>query len=325
MDSLKVMIIGKVSSGKSSLINSWIGAFISCVSLNRETFSPIIYNLNSEAKLKDAWKLSLQLKDKHEENLKNREELSKIDGNKDKIKNFELNINKLDKNFENIKLPNIFEKNMEVYDCCGLCDSEDKNNVFEKSIINIISKMDIVLFVVDATRAFIDKSELDEYNKIKELINKNRKEHTQYTYLGVIVNKYDDIDDEEIGEIYNKIKDKIGNKEKIYRYSSHLVLSNSIINNGINIPNFMIREMKKILKNSSINIDNALNKRFSENTDIFISSDVFTNKNIENGDWDNLIGNIQMIYKNINYERQEIILNKIKHYCILFDKDQNIL
>lgn len=322
MDSLKVMIIGTTSSGKSSLINSFVGAFISCVSLNRETFNPIIFNLNIEGTLKNAWHTSLQLKNKHEENQKSREEYEKLI---EKTSEFNSKIIKLDETLLEIKLPNIFNKNMELYDCAGLADSND-NNIFEKVATDLIGKMDVCFFVVDASRAFIDRNEVEELNKIKKIINDNKKILCQYTYLGIIINKYDDVNDEEIKEIYSKIKNKIGNDIDVFRYSAHCVISQGMIKNGIFVPDFMKKEMTKILKNSSIKITKKLTDRITNKTKPIKAKYFGYNTLIFDelyGDWDNLVGFIDSIYKTINKKREEIILEKIKEILDYDDELEN--
>jgi GTPase Era involved in 16S rRNA processing len=320
-EKLNVMIIGKVSSGKSSLINSWVGAFVSCVSLNRETFNPIIYKLTKSGLIKDAWNITTDLKNKHESNQKDRHKLEEFIKNINKKDELEKKITNLDKTFENIFLPNIFEKNIDIYDFPGLGDAEDKNNIFGEAINLWIDKMDIVIFVVDATRAFIDTEEVKEFNRVKKLIEDNKINNSHYTYLGVIVNKYDDIDDEEIKEIYDKIKTKI-EYNSIFRYSSHKVMTESMIKNGISVPNFMIKEFKKILKNGSIKnqkIDKYISNIEIEN--VIMEKEVF-NYNNEGitlkekykilGDWDNFYEELDRVFNKINHEREIIILRKVK-------------
>lgn len=316
------MVIGRVSSGKSSFINSLTNAFVSCVSLNRETFNPILYKLSTNGAQKDAYTISERLLEKHKSNQKERESLSIKTDNQKLLDQMETKYTNIDYSMQDIPLSNIFDYDIDLYDFPGIADAEDNHNLFEKAIENLISIMDIVLFVVDSTRAFIDKEELEKFNKIQKLIEKNINEHSKYTWLGIIINKYDDINDDEVKEIYDKIQNKI-KCNNIYRYSSHCVFTTKISKYGIYIPEFMIKEFKKILDHSSIIITEELTEQlsvFNNNNQYFPPTLFKYNKMVNNlldkykifGDWDDLIGTINNIIMNGNNEREKIILNAIE-------------
>ena len=321
----KIMVIGRVSSGKSSFINSLTGAFISCVSLNRETFNPILYTLRKNGNQKNAWEICKELYKKHESNEKERKSLSSNISNTKQLDQIETKYTNIDKSMTNVSLPNVFDYDIDLYDFPGIADAEDNHNIFEKAIENLISIMDIVLFVVDATRAFVHKEELEEFNKVKKLVENNATNHSQYTWLGVIVNKYDDVDDEEITEIYDKIKDKIS-CENIYRYSSHRVFTERIFKYGVPVPQFMLKEFKKILDHGSVIITEELSeklisdKKKNNNYYYFGSEEFKYSKKIQEaknkyklfGDWDNLVESINNIIKHNDVHREEVLLNSIK-------------
>jgi len=304
------MLAGKVSSGKSSFINSIIGAFVSCVSLNRETFSPIVYNMSTKGTYKDAWTLTAKLEEKHNSNQKKRETMYSLDTKnlRKEMDKIETEVTNIDKTFDDISLPNLFQKDFMLYDFAGLGDNDDQKNNFGKAIENHLSNMDLVLFVVDATRAFIDKSEVDEFNKIKQLIKKNEDELSIYTDICVIVNKYDDIDDEEVKEIYDKITQKIDCK-KIFRWSSHQMFTNKLNKTGIFVPQFMEREFKKILKNGSTNLSTKIVK---STTDNFYDATAFNKCDDSLGDWDNFEAYFDDIYLTIDDKRENVILDCVQ-------------
>lgn len=324
MTNTKIMVIGRVSSGKSSFINSLTNAFVSCVSLNRETFNPILYKLSINGTQKDAYTISKRLLEKHKSNQKERESLSiKIDNQK-LLDHMETKYTNVDYSMQDIPLSSIFNYDIDLYDFPGIADAEDNHNLFEKAIENLISIMDIVLFVVDATRAFIDKEELEKFNKIQKLVKNNINQHSRYTWLGIIINKYDDINDDEVKEIYDKIQNKV-KCNNIFRYSSHCVFTTRISNYGIYTPEFMFKELKKILNNSSVIITEELSEQLTtfENKDEnqYFPSTLFKySKKINNllqkykvyGDWDNLVETINNVIINSNSEREKIILNAIE-------------
>ena len=47
---VKISVMGRVSSGKSSYINALCGSFISNTSLLRETFAPLYYQFGNKGK-----------------------------------------------------------------------------------------------------------------------------------------------------------------------------------------------------------------------------------------------------------------------------------
>ena len=323
MSSFNVMVIGKVSSGKSSFINSLTGSLVSCVSLNRETFRPILYTLTTKGTTKNAWTLSEQLDTKHESNKKHRNDLSL---NKLAIDN------DIDKSVSELSIPTIFKHDMQLHDFPGMCDADDKENVFDKAIERYIDIIDIVIFIVDASRAFIDKEELEVFKRLQTLIDNNKK-NGHYTYYCVVVNKYDDIVDSDLEEIFNGIEKKISCKN-IFRYSSHCVLTSQITKTGLYVPKYMYAEVKKILTNGLINIDDKLNyklrktKTMTNIESLYFKPTQFVHNSTGQelmttvsrlGDWDDLVGAMNDVCKDINVNR----LNVLKNYVFTGDADKD--
>jgi small GTP-binding protein len=61
--------------------------------------------------------------------------------------------------------------NFNIYDLPGIADIEDKDNNFDKVIIDTIKKCNIVIWVSDIIKAFITNHELKEFTKIQNYIN----------------------------------------------------------------------------------------------------------------------------------------------------------
>ncbi len=324
-----MMVIGKVSTGKSSFINSLVGAFISCVSLNRETFNPIRYLLSSDGNYKNTLKITADLINIHKQNQTERKLLTEMN---DTVKQDVNKKNKLEEKITNLKetydckIPSVFDFDINLYDMPGISDAEDKLGLFDKAVETWIGQMDLVLYIVDANRAFLDKHDLTEYNKVVTMIDKNIKEHGTYTELAIVVNKFDDIDDDEIGELFDQISKKI-NCKNIFRFSSHKFFVDNL-KNGLFVPEFMVREAKKILRNAQI-IDKNIYDKFCKSSDcqnidsntytndneyIFIEPQIFDNYlGMKKGDHDNIIEYICKLKSNFINKKIETWLNKIKN------------
>lgn len=80
---MKVGLIGQVSSGKSSLLNALAGGFCSNVALKRETFKPIIYQLSIDANQSKIYSISKNLESIHKDNNEKRNNIKNI--NEDEI------------------------------------------------------------------------------------------------------------------------------------------------------------------------------------------------------------------------------------------------
>jgi len=76
---ITIFLIGKVSSGKSSLLNALSGNFISNVSLQRETFNPINFSFSKEGSVENIIDISNKLAEQHIKNEEKRQNLNKND------------------------------------------------------------------------------------------------------------------------------------------------------------------------------------------------------------------------------------------------------
>lgn len=178
---MKISIVGKVSVGKSSFINSLYYNLcpvewkpIASTSLLRETFHPTKYVFGGVF------------------NVNQKEQKITNDILRDeKLNSYEL------KSF-NINARSGFDS---IIDYPGFDDSNDSRDFFAEFEKN---PGDITLFITDASRAFIDKSELEAYKrilKISEDVNKKGR----YNQVLIIVNKFDWEDDEELIDLYRYV------------------------------------------------------------------------------------------------------------------------
>lgn len=321
-----IFVVGEISSGKSSFLNALASGFISCVSLQRETFSPLHYEFRKSATEDDLNKITNTLQQIHTNNQKQREQLNSPN---------ETKLDQIDPIIK-YKLPSRYGLNdINVIDFPGLNDSEDKENKFMKVLEENIHNAHVIMFITDAEKAFSNASELETYKKIKTCIDDEFKKNYHHVELLIVVNKYDEIKDVDIRQIYERIPGKVnvpmGN---LFRISSHKLFVNSIVNRKghMVIPKFLKTESQKILKNSNVSMS-GLSKKFSAKistwvinysdlniSDLIDSScsdddSVETINYIVTGDWDNLIEYIREFDELYIDRCHDILMESINDIC----------
>lgn len=242
---IKIGVVGKVSSGKSSVINSLAGGFISNVSLLRETLQPLNYQFSPDGSEDLIKELGDQLEgDRVDDDVCDRIE---------KMKEEEISSVKM--KCDDIKvLPSRWGLGkMLIMDLPGIDDADDSSGKFFKVFESLHSRFDLVIYVTDAAQAFRDKSEVDTFGKIKRMIDvwNNTGE---FTDLIILINKFDDEDDDDLEKIWEKIlRNKYLKKDKIFRFSSHRIFMDCVVRHKklVYLPNKQVeKEFRKILKNA---------------------------------------------------------------------------
>lgn len=194
--SMHITVVGKVSTGKSSFINSFYKILadhyyiewqpICTMSIQRETFQPTRFILGNKS---EGINYEQDLK-------KNREILrSCMNGdNRNTPKKFEFRT-------VNIK-PECVVKT--ITDFPGFDDSNDDRDCLGLILENMGN---VTIFITDAYRPFVDKSELEYYEKIRNRsaeLNKTGHFHLLLT----ICNKFDYMDDIDLNEMHGNLKIK---------------------------------------------------------------------------------------------------------------------
>ena len=275
MDPITLGFIGKVSSGKSSVINSLLQGFGSNVSLQRETFKPIRFVLSKDGSPTKLREIGDELERQHTENEANRDDIVTLR---------EENLSKIiDTCSDESKIFSRLGMNELVFiDFPGLDDAEDSSGKFLNVFTNLYSQCNMVVYVTSAESAFRDKSEIELFDKVKRMIEQVNNEGT-YIELIVIVNKFDDSDDDDLLEIFDRIDTKTG-EIKLFKYSAHKVLMNGL-KLPTYIPNKKIRaELRKITRTSGVD--------FSESDIDAENCYQYKGEKIFSGDHDNFIGYI---------------------------------
>ena len=241
---IRIGLAGRVSSGKSSFTNALSGGFISNTSLLRETFKPLYYQFGPNGKEELIQRLGDQLEnDRTPDNVREKIKETK----EDEIASIKRQCD------DDNELPLRYGINpFSITDMAGIDDADDNDDKFFRVFESMYTNFDLIIYMTDATQAFRDKSEVDTFLKIQKMINQWN-QTGEYIELIVIINKYDD-DDEDLEKIYNKvISNKYIDEQKIFRVSSHKLMIDNVKQHALHlyVPNMQTtKEFTKILKNT---------------------------------------------------------------------------
>ena len=242
-----IFLLGEYSSGKSSVINSIASAYISNVSIQRETFNKTAYHFSNNGNKQLSRNISDTLDIEHKENetMRNKLELK------------EEEIGKLITRGDDINsLYTWLKKDFVLYDFPGKNDSDDKSDNSMKLYKSSLEDQhpELVIYLTSAERAFTSSKEVQDFKEIKSKIEEINKSGW-FSQLLVVVNKFDKEDDIELNQIYDRISSKIDIPiNNIFKYSSHKSFVNALIENKIDcyVPKFAKKEISNIFKNANI-------------------------------------------------------------------------
>lgn len=143
-------------------------------------------------------------------------------------------------------LDNIIEDDnnnkFQVMDLPGICDSEEHNVNFNELTNKHIINANLIIWTSDVNKAFITTHEVNEYNRIKKILNDTTNETGKLYYLIIMLSKCDkDInninnnvskkdkkikksneeisdsdEDTDINDLINKVHEKFSNEDIIY-------------------------------------------------------------------------------------------------------------
>lgn len=286
---MRIYCIGLVSSGKSSFINSIAGGFISIPSLIKETRNITNFSFGKKGNVNNLILLSNFLK-----NIK--------DSNKNSTDNIKMinNSNLL------MPIPWKLSSDFEIVDFPGF--SIDDCNPYD-NLLSILEDADIVLFVSDIVSSMTKNYEFSLFEEIKSKIIQQRNKGNYIEYA-LILNKYDNIDDDDYNSLYAKISSKITDIP-IFRYSSHSMLLDSVIINerDIYVPELMLKEFdNKIKKNADSNfIVTKNNNTYS----------ICKNKNVNN--------DIDFFIEYLKNLSENLMKKKENEFILFFEKRMELL
>ena len=327
MELLSIFLVGEISSGKSSFLNALAGGVVSCASLQRETIHPEIYVFSPNVDYKHPFQyLATVLDDKHRQNKSVSSSLIGSNIEVDRISHLSYGNDRI------LQLRSfIGSQPYKIYDFPGLNDSTDSTDIFYDMIEKNIGSCDMLLYITKAENAFLSKSETILFKKINDLCARVRTERGQYIQVCIIVNKFDDLSDDDLLDIYDSIPLKIPDIDR-FRVSSHGLMVSNIVNNKLDmyIPYFFNNEIKKIFKNANYPLRDENIKYINDNQRI--EFDLFKKtkgRPMNEGDWDNIMELIEDNMSNISKYRNdemnnwlELKLQNLK--TIIYTPHQNI-
>lgn len=181
---INIAILGPVSVGKSTLINSLFVDTYSDMKIKRTTMIPQIYheknNLEKDLNISNIRENNRLINENLIKKTENGIELEMCD-----IREIEYFVPKV---HDLINLPENI--NLSIYDIPGLNDARTKNIYFEYIRQNFY-KFDIILFVIDINSAMNTSDEIDILKLILEETKKNKINYDISNYLFVMINKCD--------------------------------------------------------------------------------------------------------------------------------------
>ena len=188
---INCVIIGTVSAGKTTLLNSLFVEQYSDMKMKRTTMIPQVYHESDKIN---------QFTNPDDINRKNSEINTKILSKTEKNEELTLDdITELEyyvpRVFDLVDLKdNVY---LSIYDTPGLNDSKTKD-VYFKYIGNNFHKFDIVIFMIDINSSMNTSDEFDILNLILNNIKSNKEAYNRLQKLLIIVNKCDEmfIDDD---------------------------------------------------------------------------------------------------------------------------------
>jgi predicted GTPase len=208
---INVAIVGAVSAGKSTLLNTIFAKTYSHCKIKRTTMTPQIYY---EFDGKAPSKTSNAIRD--ENKLINDQMIKKTEANEkvtiEDIKEAKYIVPKMYKFTELVK-----EVYLTVYDIPGLNDARTKDLYFQYIETNFF-KFDIILFVVDINSALNTSDEIEILTKIVSNCKRNFDQFGVHNKLIVMANKCDEMTldkagnlqlDEELYEMFEQITTQV--------------------------------------------------------------------------------------------------------------------
>lgn len=235
---INIGIMGCISSGKSTLMNSLFSETYSDMKIKKTTMCPQVYR--TDRNLTKNKKYANEIRKQNEEINKKLYEA----GNSNKCEEVIYNVLPIPDIFDKLK----FGKNIEykIYDIPGLNDSVTKNKFYDY-IKNNFYKFDIVIYNVDINSGLNTTDELDILKLIKQCIADIKTKYNKEVKLMIICNKCDDliedndgnlIGSEEIEEMYKQVCDIVksnGVECPIIKYSAAYTYMYRSINTPENI------------------------------------------------------------------------------------------
>jgi len=221
-NSIRIGLVGPVSCGKSTLLNSICVNQYEDMKLKRTTMLPSVY------------------KESNEMIYKNKEETRRVyEKNKEMNRQIyagEVELNQTNCNVVENIIPQIqnfvdLPKNiyLDIYDVPGLNDAKTKN-IYYKWIENNFDQLDVIFHIVDINSPLNKSDEIDILNMIIKNIENEKIKHGREVFLLTIINKCDEMElDDDNNFIFDEEESE--NYEQIIKYTQDAI---SLIATNVN-------------------------------------------------------------------------------------------
>jgi predicted GTPase len=217
---INIAIIGCISSGKSTILNSLFAETYSDMKIKKTTMCPQVYSTDKKIKL-----LSSNRSDKsyakeiRKQNTKINKEL--YDDKEKKCNEVKYTVPPINDLFDSMIYNDYCE--YKIYDIPGLNDSETKK-IFYDYVKNNCYKFDIIIYNIDINTSLNTTDELDILQLIKQCIIDTKTKYDKDIKLIIICNKCDEMQFDDDNEI--KGSDEI---EEMYEQVKSIVSKNDIL------------------------------------------------------------------------------------------------
>ena len=298
-----ILLIGGKSSGKSSFLNAFAHGYVAHTSLVNESTITTHYEFNTSKTFNDLKNVSDKICKINNESpnfikyalpsSQLSQNVNIIDCSNDMWNNYLLKMIILDGVSLSLRMQSHSEGELNAAPSPRrLPPSEGGGGVKTDEIHNDhtllqqqIHTTNLIIYTIDVTKQF---TTIDTLTKIKKLIHDEFINNYHHIELIIIINKYDDNDDIELKQNYDKILQHV-DKIKTFRVCSHKLLLSNIINNksSLYVPHSLKPKVQKIFKNThNLNSIDKLSLTSQSGSVTINHTDITIN---DNGDTDNLM------------------------------------
>jgi GTPase SAR1 family protein len=308
---LRIINIGAISSGKTSLLCALTGNLSSPTAKKAETAKPYAFNLSTEGTIENAIYVAKQVSAMKTKNKEIFADLKNAKTQKE-MNDMETEIGSVNKSL--LCKPILSDLNIEITDFPGFGDNNDRNGQIMKAFTAIYSQYDVINYVCDAEQPFIREDQVTSIRKVIDLIEKSEEETQTNIKLLITVTKYDDFgdeEDEELKDMYENIPKQILSGITIEKTKKKYTIPKSDIYRVNNYLMFAARCHDKfyVAPESKQEMSNITKNLFGRKFNLVVTDGAwvkpkkFKNLNVcngKNGDWDGLVSRLKSMTEKID-------------------------
>jgi GTP-binding protein EngB required for normal cell division len=212
VDNINICIVGGVSTGKSTILNSIFCEKLSECKIKRTTMVPTVY-IENESIIDSPEQIFTKIEQKNKEIIEKTEK--GIPVTEQEYAELQFNVGKLDINI----IPDSY---VNVYDIPGLNDARTKAEYYEYLERNFF-KFNLIVFIVDIHSGLNTSDEADILRFIADHTRNQLDKNQKKIYTLVVVNKADDMQLKEGGK--NGELEIVGELDEMFKQVQNAVIS----------------------------------------------------------------------------------------------------